>query len=109
VTPEFDLSRLLAQAQRMQEEMKAANQELATRTYDGSAGGGAVRVTVTGDMRVTAIAIEPEVIDPMAADLLTDLVLVAVNQALGAAAADAGEALGGLAGGLDLGGIFNPD
>jgi DNA-binding YbaB/EbfC family protein len=97
-----DLSQILEQAQTM----LATRQELANRVYEGTAGGGMVRVEVTGASRVVAVSINPEVIDPTDPQLLEDLILVATNAALSAAAADAGETLKGLTGGLDLGGLL---
>jgi hypothetical protein len=97
-----DLSQLLEQAQHM----LATQQELATRVYEGTAGGGMVRVEVTGGSKVVAVSIDPEVIDASDAHLLEDLILVATNAALSAATADAGETMKGLTGGLDLGGLL---
>lgn len=97
-----DLSQLLQQAQ----QMLATQQELAERVYEGSAGGGMVRVEVTGGSKVVSVSINPEAIDPSDPGLLEDLILVATNAALNAATADAGEAMQGLTGGLDLGGLL---
>jgi nucleoid-associated protein EbfC len=97
-----DLSQLLEQAQHM----LATQQELATRVYKGTAGGGMVRVEVTGGSKVVSVSIDPEVIDASDAHLLEDLILVATNAALSAATADAGETMKGLTGGLDLGGLL---
>ena len=101
-----DLNQLLRQAQEMQEQMLAAREELAARTYEGHSGGGAVRVVVTGGSRIESVTIDPAVIDPTDPEMLGDLIVVAANQALEAAAADAGSAMGGLTGGLDLGGLL---
>jgi DNA-binding YbaB/EbfC family protein len=97
-----DLSQLLEQAQ----QMLATQQELATRLYEGTAGGGMVRVEVTGSSRVVSVSINPEVIDPSDPQLLEDLIMVATNAALSAVSADAGETMKGLTGGIDLGGLL---
>jgi hypothetical protein len=97
-----DISQLLEQAQHM----LATQQELAARVYEGTAGGGTVRIKVTGNSKVVSVTINPEVIDLSDLGLLEDLILVATNAALSAAAAEAGEAMKGLTGGLDLGGLL---
>lgn len=83
-----------------------AQEELANRTYEGTAGGGAVKVVVNGASRLLAVTLAPEIIDPSDPEMLGDLIQVATNAALEAAAADAGEAMSGLTGGLDLGGLL---
>jgi hypothetical protein len=97
-----ELSQLLQQAQ----QMLATQQELAARVYEGTAGGGLVRVEVTGGSKVISVSINPEVIDASDPGLLEDLILVATNAALDAATAEAGETMKGLTGGLDLGGLL---
>lgn len=106
MTPPPDMGDLLRQAQQMQEQMLATQEELAARTYEGRTAGGAVKVVVTGGGRIDSISIDPGVIDPSDPEMLGDLILVAANQALEAAAADASKAMGGLTGGLDLGGLL---
>jgi len=96
----------MAQAQKMREQLAAAQEELASRTFEGSAGGGMVIATVTGANELVSISISPEVIDPEDAELLEDLVVAAVRQAVEAAAGAASDQLGGLTGGLDLGGLL---
>ena len=81
----------LAEAQAM---LQRAQEELASRTVEGSAGGGAVRVTMNGEQKVQSIAIEPDVVDPEDVEMLEDLVLAAINDA----AERAAEMQGGLAG-----------
>ena len=100
------MRQLMAQAQKMQEQLAAAQQELATKTFEGTAGGGMVTATVTGAQELVAISISPEVIDPEDAEMLEDLVVAAVRQAFEAAASAASDQLGGLTGGLDLGGLL---
>ncbi len=101
-----DMRQVMAQAQKMQEQLAAAQEELATRTFEGSAGGGMVTATVTGAQQLVSISIAPEVIDPEDAEMLEDLVVAAVRQAFEAASNAASDQLGGLTGGLDLGGLL---
>lgn len=101
-----DMRQLMEQAQKMQEQLRRAQEELASRTYEGTSGGGVVKAVVTGSGDLVSVDIDPEVLDPEDAELVGDLVVAAVNQALAAAARDAGGAMGGLADGLDLGGML---
>jgi nucleoid-associated protein EbfC len=101
-----DMRQLMAQAQKMQQQLAEAQQELAAKTFEGTAGGGMVTATVTGAQELVAISISPEVIDPEDVEMLEDLVVAAVRQAFEAAATAASDQLGGLTGGLDLGGLL---
>jgi DNA-binding YbaB/EbfC family protein len=101
-----DMRQLMKQAQKMQEQLAAAQQELASRTFQGSAGGGVVTATVSGAQELVAITIDASVVDPEDVEMLQDLVVAAVNQGLKAAGEAAGDQFGGLAGGLDLGGLL---
>jgi DNA-binding YbaB/EbfC family protein len=95
-----NMQQLLKQAQKMQQDMLAAQESLKHEVVDASAGGGMVTVEVTGDLHVKSIKIAPEAVDPDDVDMLQDLVLAAVNEALRAAQELAASKLGGLAGGL---------
>ncbi len=104
-----DMRQLMQQAQQMQQQMLAAQQQLAEKTYEGTAGGGVVRAVVRGSGELVSVAFERDVLDPEDPELVGDLVVAAVNQALAAMSADAENSLGGLAGGLgdvDLGGML---
>lgn len=101
-----NLQQLAKQAQKMQEQMAAVTEELEEKEYTASAGGDAVRATVTGKLEVKLIDIKPEVIDPEDAEMLGDLVTAAVNEALRAASAEKEERLGALSGGLNIPGMF---
>ncbi len=101
-----DMRQLLQQAQKMQEQLAAAQEELAGQKFDGSAGGGVVTATVSGAQHLVSVAIDPSVVDPDDVEMLQDLVVAAVNQAMRAASDAAGDQFGGLAGGLDLGGLL---
>lgn len=101
-----DMRKLLQQAQKMQEELLAAQSALAEQTFEGSAGGGMVKAVVSGRNELVSVEISPEVIDPEDPEMLGDLVVAAVNTALRAAAQAAESRLGGLTGGVDLGGLL---
>lgn len=101
-----DMRQLMAQAQQMQQQMLAAQQELAAKTYEGTAGGGVVTAVVKGSGELVSVTFDPDVLDPDDPEMAGDLVVAAVNQALAAMTADAERSMGGLAGGMDLGGML---
>ena len=94
-----NLQQLARQAQKLQESMDQATAELEQKEYEATAGGSAVRVSVTGKMEVKSIAISPEVVDPEDVEMLGDLILAAVNEALRAAAADKSQTMEKISGG----------
>jgi DNA-binding YbaB/EbfC family protein len=94
------MQQLLKQAQKMQQDMMAAQEALKHEVVDASAGGGMVTVEVTGDLVVKSIKIDPQAVDPDDVELLQDMVLAATNEAIRAAQELAASKLGGLAGGL---------
>jgi nucleoid-associated protein EbfC len=96
----MDFEKLMKQAQQMQEQMSKAQEELAGETVEASAGGGMVTVKATGALQITEIKISPEAIDPNDPELLADMVLAAVNEALRAAQQLVEAKLGGAMGGL---------
>jgi len=77
-----NMNNLMKQAQRMQRQMEEGQKELETKEFTAKAGGGAVAVTVTGSKEVTAVVIDKEVVDPDDVEMLQDLVMAAVNEAL---------------------------
>ena len=93
-------SGMMAQIKRLQEQMEAAQAQLALDTVTSSAGGGAIKVTMTGDQHCTAVVIDPDLIKDADAEMLQDLVLSAVNLALDDSRKLANDKLGPLAGGL---------
>jgi DNA-binding YbaB/EbfC family protein len=101
-----DMRQLMQQAQQMQEQMMAAQQALAAKTYEGTAGGGVVKAVVKGTGELVSVTFSPDVLDPDDPELAGDLVVAAVNQALQAMSADAESSMGGVAGGMDLGGLL---
>ncbi|MDR1733669.1 MAG: YbaB/EbfC family nucleoid-associated protein [Oscillospiraceae bacterium] len=98
---------MMARLQKMQDDIKAAQEEVENSSFEASAGGGAVSATVTGAKQVTGISISPDVLDPDDIEMLQDLVIAAVNEALSKAdsamearMAEAQAPLAGLAGGM---------
>lgn len=96
----FDVNALLKQAQQMQADMAKAQEQLAAEEVEASAGGGMVKVKMSGDLKLKEIVIDPEAIDPEDAELLADMVLAAVNEAIRSAQELATSKMGGITGGL---------
>jgi DNA-binding YbaB/EbfC family protein len=95
----------MRQMQRMQQDMADAQAALATETVEGSAGGGVVKATVTGAGELRAVSISPDVVDPEDVEMLEDLVVAAVTEALRAAQELQAASMGSMTGGLDLGSL----
>ena len=93
--PSFDLSALLGQAQKMQEQLLEAQRLAAEQVVEGVAGGGRVKVQVTGAMQFRRVTIDPEVVDPTDVEMLEDLVLAALHDACTKASALTSQTLGG--------------
>ena len=91
---------MMQQMQRLQEQLLRTQEELAQETLVHSAGGGAIKITITGDQRIQAVAIDPDLLKDGDVEMLQDLILTAVNGALDASRALAAERLGPLSGGL---------
>lgn len=101
-----NMQQLLRQAQKMQADMMAAQESLKDEVVDASAGGGMVKVQVTGDLQITSITIDPQAVDPDDVEMLSDMVLAAVNEGLRSAQELAATKLGGITG--DLGSLGLP-
>ena len=95
-----NMQQIMKQAQQMQEQLMAAQAQLAEMTFEGSAGGGMVKAVVRGTNDLVSVEIDPSVIDPSDPEMLGDLVVAAVSAAMRAAAEAAESEMGGLAGGL---------
>lgn len=93
---------MMGQLQKLQEQLQQAQEKLAEETVSGTAGGGAVKVTVTGDQKVTAVEIDPAVLEDADVEMLQDLIFTAVNAALDKSRELAADRLGPLAGGLPI-------
>jgi DNA-binding YbaB/EbfC family protein len=100
-----NMQQMLQQVQQMQHDMEAAQEQLKHEIVSASAGGGMVTVEVTGELQVKSVTIDPEAVDPQDVEMLADMVMAAVNEALRCAQELAASKLGGATGGLDLGGL----
>ncbi|MDQ5983356.1 MAG: Nucleoid-associated protein [Eubacteriales bacterium SKADARSKE-1] len=101
-----NIQQLASKAQKMQEDMKKVTMELEEKDYVASSGGNAVKVTATGKMEIKSIEISPEVVDKDDIEMLSDLVIAAVNEALRMASNEKSEAMEQLSGGLNMPGLF---
>ena len=97
---------MMKQAQKMQQELLRMQEEQETKTYTARAGGGMVSATVNGKHEVVNLEIKPEAVDPDDVEMLQDMVIAAVNEAMRTADADAANNMSRLTGGLNLGGLF---
>jgi nucleoid-associated protein EbfC len=105
VANQKQLNQMMRQVQKMQADMAAAQDELATTLVEGSAGGGKVTAVVTGAGDVQTVRISPDVVDPDDVEMLEDLVVAAVGEAMRRAQELQAERMGAATGGLDLGGL----
>jgi DNA-binding YbaB/EbfC family protein len=97
-----NMQQMMQQVQKMQQQMAAAQEQLKHETVEASAGGGMVMVRMAGDLEVKAVTIDPAAVDPEDVEILADMVVAAVNEAMRMAQELAASKLGG-ASGLDLG------
>ena len=95
----------MQQAQQLQAGLAKAQEELSNITLEASSGGGVVKVTINGQQKIQSVKILPEVINPDDVELLEDLVLTAVSEAIARSQEAAAEHLGGLTGGLKIPGL----
>ena len=104
----FDLGGLLAQAQNMQQQLLEAQTRVAAQSVEGQAGGGAVRVTMTGGFEFTSVHIDPSAVDPADVEMLQDLVLAAIRDAVARVNDLNQEAMQSMGGGLGgFGGLLS--
>lgn len=97
-----NMNNMIRQAQKMQQDMLKAQEELESKTYEAGAGGGVVSATVSGKKELVSITIDPEAVDPDDVEMLQDLIVAAVNEALRKAGDDAASQMSKLTGGLNL-------
>ena len=97
---------MMKQAQKLQQEMLRMQQEQESKTFTAKAGGGMVSATVNGKHELVALEINPEAVDPDDVEMLQDMVIAAVNEAMRAADTEAANNMSRLTGGLNLGGLF---
>lgn len=97
---------MLRQAQKMQQEMLRMQEEQEKKTFTAKSGGGMVAATVNGKHELVELTINPEAVDPDDVEMLQDMVIAAVNEAMRTADAEASNNMSKLTGGLNLGGLF---
>ncbi len=97
---------MIKQAQKMQQDMLKMQEELESKEYDATAGGGMVKAVVNGKHELLSLSIHPEAVDPEDVEMLQDMVVAAVNEAMRKAEAEAAQNMSKLTGGLNLGGLF---
>jgi nucleoid-associated protein EbfC len=102
------MQQMMQRVQKMQRDMESAQEQLKTETVESSAGGGMVTVTVSGDLQVKAVKIDPSAVDPEDVEILCDMVLAATNEALRSAQDMAAQKMAPLTDGLDLGALGLP-
>ena len=96
---------MMKQAQKMQQDMLRMQEEMENKTYTATAGGGMVSATVNGKHEVLNLEIKPDAVDPEDVEMLQDMIIAAVNEAMRAADADAANNMSRLTGGMNLGGL----
>ena len=101
-----NMGNLIKQAQKFQKQMEDMQKDLQNKTFEGTAGGGAITVTANGKKEILKVSIKPEVVDPDDVEMLEDLVLSAVNEALKKADEETSNKMGKLTGGLNIPGMF---
>jgi nucleoid-associated protein EbfC len=99
------MQQMMQQVQKMQQDMEIAQEELKSEVVEASAGGGVVTVRVGGDLELKAVQIDPSAVDPEDVEILAEMVLAAVNEALRMAQELVARKMGGATGGMDLGSL----
>ena len=102
----MNMNQLMKQAQKMQQQMAEMQEELANKTLEVSSGGGAIKVTISGEKKILDLTISPDVVDPDDVEMLQDLVISAVNEAIRQIEESANSQMSKLTGGLNLPGMF---
>ena len=97
---------MMKQVQKMQQDMLRMQEEMESKTYTASAGGGMVKAEVSGKNELVNLTIDPEAVDPDDVEMLQDMVIAAVNEALRTAETDKANNMSKMTGGLNLGGLF---
>ena len=101
-----DMNSMIHQARKMQDQITALQEDIEQRTFDATAGGGAVAVTVTGKKTIQSITLKPEVVDPEDIEMLQDLIISAVNEAIANVEETTENEMSKITGGVALPGLF---
>ncbi len=102
----MDMNRMMKQARKMQADLAKAQEEISQQEFSATAGGGAVEAVVSGSMRLVSLKIDPDAASPEDVEMLQDMVMAAVNEALGKVEQVTSDRMGALTGGLNIPGLM---
>lgn len=102
----MDMKQMMRQAQKMQKELNKAQEEIATMSFEATAGGGMVTAVASGDMAITSLTIDPDAVDPEDVEMLQDMVVAAVNEALRGVSELSNQRMSAVTGGMNLPGLM---
>lgn len=101
----MNMQEMMKQARKMQEQLAAAQESMKDVTVDASAGGGMVKASVNGDLELVSVTIDPDALDPEDVDLLQDMIVAAVNEAIRGVSEVASKQMSSISGGLNIPGM----
>ena len=102
----MDMKQMMRQAQKMQKELNKAQEEIATMSFEATAGGGMVTAVASGDMAITSLTIDPDAVDPEDVEMLQDMVVAAVNEALRGVSELSKQRMSAVTGGMNIPGLM---
>lgn len=102
----MDMKQMMRQAQKMQKELNKAQEEIATMSFEAPAGGGMVTAVASGDMAITSLTIDPDAVDPEDVEMLQDMVVAAVNEALRGVSELSNQRMSAVTGGMNIPGLM---
>ena len=102
----MDMKQMMRQAQKMQKELNKAQEEIATMSFEATAGGGMVTAVASGDMANTSLTIDPDAVDPEDVEMLQDMVVAAVNEALRGVSELSNQRMSAVTGGMNIPGLM---
>ena len=102
----MDMKQMMRQAQKMQKELNKAQEEIATMSFEATAGGGMVTAVASGDMAITSLTIDPDAVDPEDVEMLQDMVVAAVNEALRGVSELSNQRMSAVSGGMNIPGLM---
>lgn len=102
----MDMKQMMRQAQKMQKELNKAQEEIATMSFEATAGGGMVTAVASGDMAITSLTIDPDAVDSEDVEILQDMVVAAVNEALRGVSELSNQRMSAVTGGMNIPGLM---
>lgn len=102
----MDMKQMMRQAQKMQKELNKAQEEIATMSFEATAGGGMVTAVASGDMAITSLTIDPDAVDPEDVEMLQDMVVAAVNEVLRGVSELSNQRMSAVTGGMNIPGLM---